>query len=245
MNPTWRSEYLKDEDGIVIGSNQLQEWLLPWWWEHYIRHNRFAVAFVDFGLSDDMKKWCRDRGELIPGPSMVGWVKDREEIDSSLAEKWESNYGDHFWGYRQAWFQKPFACLQSPFRRTIWIDSDCEVRKPLNQLFDACGHPSQVALVRDQYVTSTPFPMYNSGVIAFQRGSGLIKEWAEQSLERNDLYRGDQDLLSQIIWEKGIQVHELPSIYNWAIFNDISPDVIICHWLGDLGKMLIHHQIIM
>ncbi len=245
IEPTRPSLLLKDMDGIIVGSNQLQEWLLPWWWENYARHNRFPVGFVDFGMSDDGKKWCRERGELIDVPAIDGWVKDREEVDPDLADQWESRHGKVFWGYRNAWFQKPLACLQSPFKRTIWIDNDCEVRKPIDPLFNACGHPSNIALVRDPGADASPFPIYNSGVIAFQRGAFLIQEWAKQSLQRNDRYRGDQDLLSQIILEKGIRVHELPNIYNWPSYKDTRDEVVICHWLGDLGKALLHTKIIL
>ncbi len=245
IKPTWRSKHLKDEDGIIIGSNQTQEWLLPWWWENYTRHNRFSVVFVDFGLSNEMKQWCRDRGELIQGPMIDQFVMDRDEIDPILAETWEGHYGDHFWGYRKTWFQKPFACLQSPFRRTIWLDNDCEVKKPLDPLFDSCDQPPNIALVRDSNSASSSFPIYNSGVIAFQRGAPLIEEWAKKSLQRNDQYRGDQDLLSQIIREQDVRVHELPNIYNWPNYQNIQPEVIICHWIGDLGKAFLHTQIIL
>ena len=245
IESTHRAKHLTELDGIIVGSNQLQEWLLPWWWENYSRHNRFPVGFVDFGMSDDTKKWCRDRGELIAGPAMDGKVLDREEVDPLLAGQWESRYGDCFWAYRNAWFQKPLACLLSPFRRTIWIDNDCEVRKPIDALFDACNHPSNVALARDAGADTAPLPIYNSGVIAFQRGAFLIQEWAKQSLQRNGRYRGDQDLLSQIIREKGIRVHELPHIYNWASYHDVQDEVVICHWLGDLGKALLHTKIIL
>ena len=70
---------------------------------------------------------------------------------------------DAFWQCRNAWFKKPLACLQSPFKRTIWVDLDCEVRRELGELF-ALGEQS-LALTQDAFVAySTSYPIYNSGV---------------------------------------------------------------------------------
>lgn len=69
-----------------------------------------------------------------------------------------------------------------------------------------------IALARDHAALAPRFPIYNSGVIVFQKNDPLIFEWAKQSIEKNELFRGDQDLLSQIIAEKGIRfVNYLPS----------------------------------
>ncbi len=51
--------------GILIGCDQNQEWMLEWWWAHYSRHNCYPVAFVDFGMSQEAKKWCQSKGHWI------------------------------------------------------------------------------------------------------------------------------------------------------------------------------------
>ncbi len=216
------------------------------------------------------------------------FVKEREEIDSSIAYDWEAYYGEQFWISRRAWFKKPLACLRSPFKRTIWIDLDCEVLGSLRGLFDTCQNPSGIALAKDQIAQSytesdsrigrwqggalnlsqaQPMPkqlnlkgwaiqaglklsgrptqpepilksraVYNSGVIVFQRNLKLIKDWADQSFEKNDAFRGDQDLLSKIIADQNLSLCELPSIYNWNVGFGENSSAIICHWLGDIGK---------
>jgi hypothetical protein len=195
-------------EGIIVGCDLFQEWLLPWWWENYRRHNRYPIAFFDFGLSERMKAWCRERGEFIKLPGIL--IKDREEVPPALVHEWESLYGDAFWNCREAWFKKPLACLGSPFERSVWLDLDCEVLGPLAFLFQACLHPSGLALAKDQTAAT-----YNSGVIAFQNGCSLVEEWADQSVEKADAFRGDQDLLSHIIADKKASICELPSTYNW------------------------------
>jgi hypothetical protein len=225
-------------EGIIVGCDLFQEWLLPWWWDNYRKHNGYPVAFFDFGLSERMKEWCRERGDLIKLPGIL--IKDREEMTPSLVREWESHYGDNFWNCREAWFKKPLACRRSPFERTVWLDLDCEVLGPLDFLFQACGHPSGFSIAKDFTV-----PTYNSGVIAFQSTCTLIQEWASQSVEQAGAFRGDQDLLFHIICDKQIPVCELPLIYNWNVGYGPNPDAVICHWLGKFAKVALRNQLIL
>lgn len=224
--------------GITVGSDLFQEWLLPWWWENYRRQNRYPVAFFDFGLSERMKGWCRERGELLQLRGLL--VKDREEVHPSLTQQWESRYGKTFWNSREAWFKKPLACLRSPFPKSVWLDLDCEVLGPVDFLFEACLHPSGIALAKDRIAAT-----YNSGVIAFQKNCSIIKAWAEQSLERAGEFRGDQDLLSHIIAERNAPICELEPIYNWNVGYGDNPKAVICHWLGESAKQALRTQLIL
>ncbi|HLB53139.1 MAG TPA: hypothetical protein VJK48_05475, partial [Chlamydiales bacterium] len=185
--------------GILVGSNARQEWLLPWWWERYCRHNRYPVTFADFGLSQEKKKWCQERGSLLSICKSPFFVKDRNDVEGRFVEEWESKYPDTFWESRDAWFKKPQACLQTPYEQTIWLDIDCEVVQPLDDLFSF-----GIGLAVDSIASaqSVDFLIYNSGVISFQKNHPLIVEWATLSFEKNGCFRGDQDLLSHIIAEK-------------------------------------------
>lgn len=227
--------------GILVGSNARQEWLLSWWWENYHRHNSYPVSFVDFGLSEEKKRWCKERGQLIPLRMPPLFVKDRNEVSPTLVEEWESRFPDLFWESREAWFKKPQACLQSPYKKTIWIDLDCEVVKPLEDLWKLRG----IALAKDHAALAPRFPIYNSGVIIFQNNHPLIVEWAKQSIEKNEFFRGDQDLLSQIIAEKKHPICELPAIYNWSVGDGESAEVAIYHWLGEAAKSALRNKLIL
>jgi len=235
----------KEEDGIIVGSDQTQEWLLPWWWKNFSRHNQLPVTFIDFGLSAEKREWCRKRGELLPLSLTTLYVKEREEIAPALVGKWEERYGDFFWVARKGWFKKPFACLQSPYRRTVWLDLDCEVLGPLNELFNACEHPSGIALAKDRAPPPSPFPIYNSGVIVFQKDLSLLQEWAKQSLKNNGAFRGDQDLLSKILFDQNLPIYELPFIYNWNVGYGVNGETVICHWIGEAAKAALRNQIIL
>jgi hypothetical protein len=231
----WRSNNLRDEDGIIVGIDQSQEWLLPWWWDHYRKHNRHSVAFIDFGMTVGKKDWCRERGELVPLFVADIFVKEREEIEPEILAHWEASYGKQFWPCRNAWFKKPLACLQSPFKRTIWVDLDCEIRGSLQPLFD-CVNPHGIALFKEKARS-----VYNSGVIVFKHGLSLIEGWADQSFEKNHLFRGDQELLSHLIEEKNLEVSELPEQYNWSRMHDNDANAVIVHWHGEFGHSILRH----
>lgn len=226
-------------DGIVVGSDLTQEWLLPWWWNHYSRFNSHPVAFIDFGMSDEMKKWCRERGELIPLLVADVFVAERETIDPTLVQEMENACGDSFWPSRSAWFKKPLACLLSPFRRSLWIDLDCQIHGPLNALFPLCNH--SLAMAREDFDSHTEG--YNAGVIAFKHGDPVIEDWANRSYLCSHQFRGDQDVLNALIREQNLAIAELPQIYNWSRLKEKNPHAIILHWHGPQGKSEIAHQI--
>lgn len=231
------------DEGVIVGSDQSQEWLLPWWWSHYTRHNQHPVAFIDFGMTAKMKQWCQERGDLIRLGLADLFVKEKEEILSSTAENWETKYGEQFWISRGAWFKKPFACMKSPFKRTVWIDLDCEIKGSMTPLFLFSKHSSQIALAKDRAASS--LPIYNSGVIAFQKGAPLIEQWALESERQNGDFRTDQDLLSQLIFDQGLKICELPLIYNWNIGYGENPDSVIDHWVGEIGKLALKNQLVL
>jgi hypothetical protein len=218
--------------GVLVGSDRNQEWLLPWWWDNYCRQNNHPVAFADFGLSLKMKRWCSERGHLVSLPYF--FALDRGEVEPETAQKWEEKYGERFWDFRSGWFNKPFACLRSPFDKTIWIDLDCEVLGELQPLFQFCESSEEICIAKDQFTDS-----YNSGVFVFRKSSLLVREWAAQTITRNGEFRGDQDLLTALIRGKSCSVSELPLIYNWPVGMGESREVIICHWIGEFAKQVL------
>ncbi len=228
------------EKGFVVGADSKQEWLLPWWWEKYTKYNQYPVTFVDFGLSLKMKEWCKKQGHYIDLPNSF-----RASIKSSHSkleiEKWEKRYGQNFWESRNAWFKKPLACLQSPYKYSVWMDCDCEIRGPLDSLF-SLDLPHNGIAVTKEYIQGKELNV-NSGVIVFQRGSEIIKDWAKASLERNYAYPGDQDALYALILEKQIPLCDLPIIYNHSRFSNDHSDAVVVHWHGEFGKSVIRNQI--
>ena len=230
---------MKKTHGILIGSDARQEWLLPWWWENYQRSNQYPVSCVDFGLSKRARAWCEERIELISLSINPLFLKNREEIDQIFITEWEDRYPNGFWHSRESWFKKAEACLRSPYEKTIWMDVDCEVVGSLEFLFQIPG----IALAKDPIVSNSQYPIYNSGVIVFEKRHPLLFQWAKLSLEKNGFFRGDQDLLSQIIETEKHPIFELSPIYNWSVGEKEREDVVIYHWLGDAAKTVLRNKL--
>lgn len=236
---TWRKTGLLEEDGIIVASDANQEWLLAWWWENYSRFNSLPVAFVDFGMSQAMRTWCQERGLVIDLIVDDAFVATRQQMNPLMTAVMEIESGTWFWDYRKAWFKVPCALLQSPFRKSLWMDLDCEVCGSLEEIFRSYGEP--LSLSRDAHSYSS-YPVYNCGVIAFRRGVSIIEQWADACIEQNHLSRGNQDLLSQILYRHNMRV-DMPEIYNWSRSSALEkdPQAIIVHWHGPHGKKCLEH----
>jgi len=227
--------------GVLVGCDQNQEWMLSWWLSHFRKHNKMSVAFADMGMSAEARSWCSTRGKVVSLDSPKDFVLPKQLINKELIAEWEKKYGDGLWKSRSQWFRKPFAMLQSPFEETIWLDLDCEVIAPISHLFSKIHNHSGIALARD------PIPFveeagYNSGVIAYQRNSPLLARWAQASLELNDRFLGDQDILSFLIHSENIEIAELSDNYNWQFRCGVNLDAAILHWIGAWGKAVIRRQ---
>lgn len=222
--------------GVLVGCDQAQEWLLPWWWENYRQENSLPVAFADFGMTEQGKEWCALRGLLQPISLDQYKIASREDIEAPLLAEWEKTLSP-FWGSRQAWFKKPFALLNTPFCQTLWIDLDCEVLGNIEPAFQYIDPKSKMGLVRvtDPPNVGDPVP-YNSGVIAFDKSSPLLPKWAKSSLSQNHLFLSDQHALSRIIFEESLPVGELPEIYNWLMCRGLNLSAVVMHWAAQWGK---------
>jgi hypothetical protein len=240
-----------NEDGVLIACSKAIEWMLPWWWMHYHFYNSLPVSFVDFGMSEEAKRWCQNRGQLISLSLSNEFVAKQEDIEPKLAELWVIFQGKDIWRARKEWFKKPFAMLQTPYRRTIWLDLDCQVRKCLGDLFNACHNPAGLAIVRDPFqypegldgFVNPGEVIYNSGVIVYMHDSPIIQEWAEKTLEYTKHFLGDQNILSRVIFLKKLMFCELPLYYNWFLKLGSHVPAAIRHFTGPEGKNLILTEI--
>lgn len=236
--------------GVITGCDKHQEWLLPWWWDHYSRHNHYPVLFADFGMSKKALEWCQEKGNCITvTPTLV----NEESISPSDKQKWENRYGKGIWFCRSTWFKKPLALLNSPFSTGIWIDLDCEVRNGLDPLFHSLAFGGEMALVSEpSFIQSHEKNLklllpeehaYNSGVIVFRPNTDIIHDWIKESSERGHLHAGDQQALSRSIYNRKNTIVELPNIYNWGRVLGENPQALIYHFTGGVGKMEILRKV--
>lgn len=239
----WVSQSILDQDGVIVGCSQNHEWMLPWWWMNYCMQNEFPVTFVNFGnMSAAAQQWCRRKGNLVTiDVEIEKFVVPKEKVPPEQANIWKGQELDT-WTARLQWFKKPFACLQSPYRRTIWIDVDCQVRKNIKPIFDYCENSLQISLAEEPPLVQKFHEQkgliqfgeveYNTGVIAFKHGNSTIQEWAKMCIKHNNTLRGDQEVLSRLVFLNDLKIHPLDPKHNWRGEFDISSDTLIIHWLG-------------
>lgn len=232
------------EEGILVGCDSKLEWLLPWWWSFYSKHNTRPVAFADFGMSKFGIEWCKERGIYVSFPLN----KVEKPIEAKAA--WELLYGEQFWDFRSSWFQKPLACLNSPFNKTIWIDMDCRVEGDFSAFFNLLHFGVEIALLKEQEgsqqtgqelgILERGEISYNSGVVGFIKNAPTIDLWAKLGSTH---FPGDQQALSRSIHLLKPPLIELPEIYNWSFTFPHNPQAIITHFHGPKGKMHILQEL--
>lgn len=237
---------LMGENGILVGCDRGQEWLLSWWWDKYRAHNRFPVAFLDFGMGGEARNWCASRGQLIDASLDELKVASMNEVRAEVRQCWESvrelweGANRELKDLRAAWFKKPLALLKSPFERSVWLDLDCEILGPIDPMFSFLDAKSKMGLCLEvDSARIGEHSLYNGGVIVFEKGSPLLKEWADAALSLNDHFLTDQDALSYTIFNRGFQVYDIPDIYNWRMRRGVHLGAVVIHWVGGWGKAFI------
>jgi hypothetical protein len=231
---------------VITGTDAAQEWLLPWWWSRYQETNDLPVTFCDFGMTKEARLWCQERGEVVEvNPTLS--IASKDMVNDGSIPEWEGScwYLESVWDLRKAWFKKPFALLHSRYEKAIWIDLDCEILQKIDRAFEYCSFESEIAMVRElehlEYPRFHPKLIYNGGVIVFNHGASIIEAWVNKVIEQNHIFVSDDVALSHLIWEKKLEIVEIPPEYNWRI-NHIRPlkfETVILHWIGKKGKDLI------
>jgi hypothetical protein len=215
-------------NGIILGTDITQEWILPWWWDNYSKYNSYPVTFCDFGMTEKAQSWCKERGDLI-------YVEDQffptENDFTSNSKAWEWQYGSRVWTARRAWFKKPQACLKSPYTSTIWVDLDCEIKANLGALFNL-----DFGIAKDTLAPELGFTIFNSGVISFKNRQ-IIEQWANKCSEMENVFAGDQEILSFVLQKH--KIDEISLIWNWSRMGGSNPHAKIIHWHGDIGRQVI------
>lgn len=226
--------------GVLVGCDYKQEWLLPWWWDHYTKNNAFPIAFFDFGLSEEGRAWCKSKGTLIDLTSEIT-PTDRSLLDEKTIQAFELTCGKNLWAVRSSWLKKPFALSMAPFSINLWIDTDCEIKGSLLPLFKRLKKDTEIAIVKDPSQASErllPNEIdYNSGVILFHKNAEFIKHAIKQLLLHENKFPGDQNALSRAIYLHNPSLIELPKKYNTRFDEEASSDVLIRHYCGGPGKI--------
>ena len=103
----------------------------------------------------------------------------------------------------KGWFLKPRAMMSSPSKKTVWIDTDCEILDNIEDLFDML-EPRKLAMVEDKPWTKRTLELWhNSGVVGFIDKPIILHEWCKAiQLKKNvvaEIGNGDQEVLHSML----------------------------------------------
>ena len=235
--------------GVITGCDINQEWLLKWWWSHYQSCNTLPVTFFDFGMSRSARKWCQARGKVLSIELPSNIVGSKNSFSKKVQQNWETLYASTIWKARKGWLSKPLGLVQSPYEFTIWTDLDCQILKPLDELFDlplsisgVAATPEVARTVNHAKQCGALLPgekAYNTGVLFFCRQSALIAKWAENTYHRSYEFMGDGDVFNRTIFEKQLHPTKLPQKFNRYFRDGVTKDTVISHFVCSGGKHVI------
>ena len=215
---------MNDKTFLVGADDQLED-LLPWWYANVRKHNpNIDVTVADFGLTQSGKHWAETNADKV------------------------LTYERH---PKYAWFYKPTAMVDCPYEYTCWLDLDCEVLKPVDEIFN---YPTDERMALTQDVVRGN-PDHDAGIFWWATGVNVVKgkpkilrDWAYHT-KHSDL-RGDQEVLHQMIEmnpDYNNMIIKMPLEYQWLRISLVnrhdSPDKKIIHWTGPVGKRHIRENL--
>ena len=203
----------------VVGVDYNMEDLLPWWYENV---KKWApepdITICDFGLTKPVKAWAKEHADTF--------------LEYTIHE-------------RYAWFYKPRALLDAPYEYRCWVDIDCEVMAPIDDIFD---YPTddKIALTHDKVRGDEWW--WATGVNVAKGSPKILRDWAYITEHSN--MRGDQEVLFQMIvddYSYHEMIVEMPIEYQWLriqlVNGEDSPNKKIVHWTGPTGKAHIREKL--
>jgi len=207
----------KRDVGVVVGVTDGQADLLPGWLVRFLAHNpNVPLAVAAF-----------DRAVPdVAGDNPCYHVRAPASVTG--------------------WFRKPFALLQAPFERVLWLDVDCVVRGDIRPLLREVGDVPLLGKTNSKTSGNGDWfrmmprgaPCYCTGAIGLRRKDDLLAEWALNSLPpREHTYRGDHEILSWLIHRRGREVRTLTDgEYCFWKPNAPEPRGMLFHYAGIPGK---------
>ena len=247
----WNDSHYIGGSGVITGCDERQEWMLKWWWDNYSKQNAFPVTFFDYGMSTSARLWCEKRGHVIPFTLPPSLAINKEDVP--INTKWHDTLSDYIWNRRNVWFTKAFSLLHTPYDKSLWIDLDCEVKKPIDPLFDFCEEGDGFAVTYNVDHADVDWKKrgillphekgYQVGVFSYKRKSPVIDKWLEDCYQNHKQEFTEQSSLSHAIHKGKFQIFIFSNIYNWLEPDLEMPEIAIVHHVGSLLKRKLFSQI--
>ena len=205
----------KYDECVITGCDVKTEWQLNWFLENYGQHERRPLIVCDFGMSPQYIQYCHQH------PKVSGVMNLSQTAD-------------------EGWFNKPIAMFNSPGRKTVWLDTDCEVKRSLNELFKLIV-PNKLSMVEDRPWTKRRGEIWhNSGVVGFIQKPKILHDWCNAVRENPQV--GDQEVLHSLLnpITRMTHINDLP--FEWNVMrlatdhDDYKGPIYIQHHTGSKGK---------
>ena len=203
---------------VLTGCDSNTEWQLNWFIENYGQHEKRPLIIADFGMSEQYLKYVSSH------PRVNGIMNLRKTKE-------------------QGWFNKPIAMFNSPAVKTVWLDTDCEIKTNLNPLFRMIV-PNKLNMVEDKPWTKRRKEIWhNSGVVGFIGRPQILHTWCNAIRDNPNI--GDQEVLHTLLNPimRITHINDIPSEWNvmrLATDEDgYTGPISIQHHTGAKGKVKI------
>lgn len=149
------------------------------------------------------------------------------------------------------------ALMESPFDKTLYLDADTWLVRPVPELFEVLGR-FDVAMAhapwRERYPALVPkcFPEHNGGVMAYRKSTteGFLDDWLATFEKHIDVkekgdgtgYFPSQPSMREALYRSGLRICTLPPEYNWRGAGYVQKRVLIVHGGGEKGAERINRD---
>lgn len=203
---------------VLTGCDSNTEWQLNWFIENYAQHEKRPLIIADFGMSEQYLNYVSNH------PRVNGIMNLRKTKETG-------------------WFNKPIAMFNSPAVKTVWVDTDCEIKTNLNPLFRMIV-PNKLNMVEDKPWTKRRKEIWhNSGVVGFIGRPEILHTWCNAIRDNPNV--GDQEVLHTLLnpITRITHINDIPSEWNvmrLATDEDgYTGPISIQHHTGSKGKVKI------
>ncbi len=208
----------KYPDCVLTGCDFNTEWQLNWFIENYGTHENRPLIIADFGMSEQYLKYVSNHPRVN---GIMNLTKTKE----------------------QGWFNKPIAMFNSPADKTVWVDTDCEIKTSLNPLFRMIVR-NKLNMVEDKpWTKRRKETWHNSGVVGFIGRPEILHTWCNAIRANPNV--GDQEVLHGLLnpITRITHINDIPSEWNvmrLATDEDgYTGPISIQHHTGSKGKVKI------
>ncbi|MCB1106975.1 MAG: hypothetical protein KDK76_02645 [Chlamydiia bacterium] len=239
------------DKGILTGCDERQEWLLIWWWKNLTKFNAYPITFCDFGMSPSARAWCASKGNVITQSKEMFPIKN---INEQVANPpWKDTITPRMWDHRPIWFYKPLVLPKTPYKRTLWMDPDCEVKGSIEPLMDLPLGKDRFAIrktseednegARKMGYLSPGVSGVQAGVILYEKDTPVIPAWIDRFLHNHPNEFSDEHCLDHLLHDHPFEITHFSPLYNSTEFNPPNPNAIIHHHSSAKQKRILLQKI--